>query len=135
MAAFSQLDPEERQALEALCDWLATKCAWPPHEAPAKNARIILQDALTKPAKPDGLREALRDCQCFLQAIADATEGSGEIHKDSILRYGERMKTTAKKLAAAASKALDADSARQNAKANKPAFPSGRWAVKAEGGA
>lgn len=44
------------------------------------------------------LIETLRDCQDFLQAIVDGTEGTGRIDENSIMRFGERLKTTARKL-------------------------------------
>lgn len=103
-------DPEERQVLEALCDWLATKCAWPPHEAPAKNAHVILQDALTKPEKPDGLRQL---CERLVvlsgNELPTATQWHDLCAKALLIQ-----------------KRADADSARRNAEANKPAFPNGR---------
>lgn len=44
------------------------------------------------------LVEAADDAQDFLSAIADATKGAGRIDENSILRFGERLKTTARKL-------------------------------------
>lgn len=59
---------------------------------------------MTTPRKeePDEVLEALCDCQDFLQAIVDGTEGHGRIDENSIMRYGERLKTTARKLNAKA---------------------------------
>lgn len=44
------------------------------------------------------LVEAADDAQDFLSAIVDATRGAGRIDENSILRFGERLKTTARKL-------------------------------------
>lgn len=44
------------------------------------------------------MRDTLVDCQDFLWAIEDATSGDGRIDENSIMRYGERLKTTARKL-------------------------------------
>lgn len=114
-------DPEERQALEALCDWLATKCAWPPNEAPAQNACIILQDALTKPAKPDGLREA---CLILVKAHTEWQEQMAGCDFD------DPISDAVKEI----QRILDADSSRRNAEVNRPAFPNGCFASREKGG-
>lgn len=98
---FATLTPEERAELECLCAWLSTQ-----KSDVFKNPHTILAVALRAPQDTQ-LRDTLADCQDFLSAISEATQGAGQIDGNSILRPGERMRTTAKKLAAKARKALD----------------------------
>lgn len=44
------------------------------------------------------ITKALIEAHDFISAIADATEGGGRIDQNSIIRCGERLKTTAKRL-------------------------------------
>lgn len=100
--------PDERPIMERLARQIAQLSgdSW-------KSAHTILQDALTKPEKSDGLREALK-------AV------------DSM--FSEPGKHNQRTVANQVRKALDADSARLTAEANKPAFPNGRYASRSEGG-
>ena len=60
--------------------------------------------------------DTLKDCADFIGAIVVATESTGRIDENSILRYGERLKTTARKLDAKCKKVL----ARESASPNRP---------------
>lgn len=44
------------------------------------------------------MRDTLVDCQDFISAIDEATREGGRIDEGSIMRYGECLKTTARKL-------------------------------------
>lgn len=92
-----------------------------------KSAHVILQDALTKPAKPDDLGAALQASLVEMLTL-QSLYSFGKVASNPELRLS--LNVAIKN----ATKALDADSARRNAEANKPAFPGGRFAGAAKGG-
>lgn len=75
----------------------------------AENDRVERQGGVSELRQENQrLREALRDCQDFLQAIVESTN-IGRITEHSILRPGEKLKTTAHKLNQKAFLALATD--------------------------